>query len=88
MAKALMWPLWLLCLSHHRSSSRSISIVPSLKHHERTVAMLELMGQEPVSCSLLELEHEVKAEVLELWRDRGRPEVMVGLHEMVQLIDR
>ena len=50
--------------------------------------MLEFMGKEPVSCSLLELEHEVKAEVLGLWRDRGRPEVMVGLYEMVQLIDR
>ena len=78
MAKAVIWPLWLLCLSPQRCSTRSISIVPSIKHHERTLAMLEFMGKEPVSCSLLELEHEVKAEVLGLWRDRGRPKSWWG----------
>ena len=90
MAIVLLRPLWLLCLGSQLLSSSCSSHAPlaSLQHHSSTLALLELMGEVEVSCSLLTLPPGVKAEVLGLWRDRGRPEVMLELQEMVELIDR
>ena len=89
MATALLRPLWLLCLSSQLLSSCSSHVpLASLQHHGSTLALLELLGQVEVSCSLLTLPSGVKAEVLGLWRDRGRLEVMLELQEMVELMDR